>query len=124
MSNTPQHVVPVPLPIPDDLKIGTKWPVLCVKGEWNGYKNIWWPVIGPLHEDHEIIGFNDYHFHLDLRFISKRNFSIAASSAGNRTITTPPSSARFLYGRPLMLSPGNTRFTPDGETAAWVCVGR
>jgi hypothetical protein len=31
-----------------------------------------WPVIGPLHEDAEIIGFPDLHYHIDWRFVSAR----------------------------------------------------
>lgn len=31
-----------------------------------------WPVQGPLHSDAEVIGFASPHFHLDLRFLSKR----------------------------------------------------
>lgn len=37
-----------------------------------------WPIIGPKHQDAEIIGFRDLHFHVDGRFLSARQLAIAA----------------------------------------------
>lgn len=36
------------------------------------------PVLGPLHDDKEIIGFPEDHWHVDWRFVSQRVFKIAS----------------------------------------------
>ncbi|MFY0539938.1 sigma factor-like helix-turn-helix DNA-binding protein [Nannocystis pusilla] len=34
----------------------------------------WWPVIGPRHEDAEIVGFEPMHWHFDYRFLSDTQY--------------------------------------------------
>ena len=60
-----------PVTIPEDLQPGHKWRVPCVHGRW-AYEGRarWWPVIGSIHEDAEIIGFPHHHYHVDLRFVA------------------------------------------------------
>lgn len=43
----------------------------CVRAAWCGRVD-WYPVIGPLHEDNEFIGFQHQHFHVDYRFLPFR----------------------------------------------------
>jgi len=47
------------------LRASEKPPIYALKGEWV-------PVLLPEHEDAEIIGIPDRHFHLDFRFLSNR----------------------------------------------------
>jgi hypothetical protein len=58
---------------------------------WHGYRYIWLPVIGPKHEDAELINFPWQHYHLDWRFVSHRVFDWIASVRG-------PS---FVYASPI-----------------------
>ena len=54
-------------------EVGKYYRVPCVlahKRFWCGAG--WVPVIGPLHEDAEIINFPDEHFHIDWRFVMPR----------------------------------------------------
>lgn len=61
---------------PRHVEVGRYYQVPCVRSPATpaGFgKDEWAPVIGPLHEDKEIIGFAKLHFHWDLRFLSQRN---------------------------------------------------
>lgn len=49
-------------------EIGRMYLVPCVYGIWGTLRD-WWPVLGPWHEDREIIGFPKPHYHLDPRFV-------------------------------------------------------
>lgn len=40
--------------------------------EWRGFYGMWVPVIGPMHEDAEIVNFPWQHFHVDWRFVDTR----------------------------------------------------
>lgn len=51
--------------------IGRTYLVPCVQGSSQFVRNPWFPVLGTAHEDREIIGFPDVHFHYDFRFISE-----------------------------------------------------
>ncbi len=44
--------------------------VPTVRAKWYG-KVADWPVIGPLHEDREILGFDLDHYHVDARFLPR-----------------------------------------------------
>lgn len=48
--------------------VGRFYRVRCVMNS-----GIWFPVLGPWHDDKEIIGFEQEHFHFDMRFATKRN---------------------------------------------------
>lgn len=50
--------------------VGRQYRVPCVI-RYTGGKMSFWPVIGPWHEDKDIIGFDWHHFHYDVRFLSK-----------------------------------------------------
>jgi hypothetical protein len=54
-------------------EVGKFYRVPCVWiNEFWGAKNIWIPVIGPMHEDADLINFKPRHWHIDWRFAPKR----------------------------------------------------
>ena len=57
--------------------IGKHYTRPCVKAMWDR-KIAWWPVLGPLHEDSEFINYPYQHWHVDYRFLSKKNQSFDA----------------------------------------------
>jgi hypothetical protein len=61
------------VPIDAAAIVGKLYMVPCVRiiGEKE-----WVPVLGPKHEDREIIGFIQEHYHHDPRFMTKKNFEI------------------------------------------------
>jgi hypothetical protein len=85
---------------------------------WNGFVG-WMPVIGPKHEDGEIVGFPWSHFHVDWRFAPAHTFRSATSgrrrdpsfaygcviqcpnSYGHKVIEEGPTLKRMKYKREL-----------------------
>ena len=59
--------------------------------------NGWLPIIGPMHEDAEIINFPYLHYHVDWRFAPQRAINLLLS----RQMPTR-SRPEFLYGTPIM----------------------
>jgi len=51
--------------------VGKYYLVPCVQ-TFNG---LWWPIIGPKHEDAEYINFPHQHYHYDLRFFGARQLT-------------------------------------------------
>jgi hypothetical protein len=49
---------------------GQHYLVWCVRGTWDGKKNRWWPIWGPLHEDTKWINFKLPHWHLNRFFVA------------------------------------------------------
>ena len=41
-----------------------------------------WPVMGPLHTDVDFFNFPDAHYHVDLRFVPKREYDAATGALG------------------------------------------
>lgn len=67
------------LPRIDELRepavVGRYYLVPTVKYRWGvGHRLYPWPVIGPKHEDAEIIGFTPTHYHVDGRFLTPRQW--------------------------------------------------
>lgn len=54
-------------------KVGRYYDVLFVRG-YAAWHVDDWPVLGPFHSDAEYIGFEDDHYHIDLRFCTKKQF--------------------------------------------------
>jgi hypothetical protein len=89
---------------------------------WNGFRG-WIPVIGPKHEDAEIVGFPYTHFHIDWLFASARTFNNACRSMdqsyvygsvvqcpdsfGRAVIEEGPTPRRMKYKRELPEYPVN-----------------
>lgn len=64
----------------DGVTVGKFYRVSAVRvHEWHGLCNSWVLVVGPKHEDREIIGFQWEHFHVDWRFAPKRVFDYLVS---------------------------------------------
>ena len=59
---------------PQPYEVGRFYQVPCVRAVWlkMSFKPQWWPVLGPAHTDAEIIKFPYHHFHVDYRFLTKR----------------------------------------------------
>lgn len=67
----------------DSPVMGKSYWVPCVFAEkWYDQKNVWIPVLGPLHEDAEIIKFPEEHWHIDWRFVSQRLWKKVRVPAG------------------------------------------
>jgi hypothetical protein len=59
---------------PEDCVAGRRYMVPCIshpklKGERSTWRD-WIPLIGPLHEDQEHVGFKPWHIHVDTRFLT------------------------------------------------------
>ena len=59
-----------------ELTIGKFYQVPTVFGLF-GYRYDFWPVLGPAHDDKEIIGFEYVHYHYDFRFFNSRQWAFA-----------------------------------------------
>ena len=84
-------------------EIGKYYSVPCVYGRMH-HRDQWWPVLGQFHEDAEHIKFAAYHWHLDARFLSKRDLAFI-SHRYNETLTD---AARRW---PLHLRPGESKYS-------------
>lgn len=56
------------------LIIGKRYKVPCVWAQWGSSKFAWLPVLGPKHDDADIIGFEPQHYHIDARFLAPRAY--------------------------------------------------
>lgn len=76
--------------------VGRRYPIKMVYGRL--YTRLgWWPVLGELHEDKDIVGFKFLHFHIDWRFASAGQLKfLERRECGARE--------RAWYGVPLMLT--------------------
>lgn len=54
---------------PQELVVGKMYKVKCIRGKISAYMS-WWPILGDLHEDRELIGFPHDHAHVDARFLT------------------------------------------------------
>lgn len=89
-------------------EIGKFYNVPTVHGIYWGIEGDW-PVIGEFHEDSALIGFPDWHWHVDVRFIGKGNYEQlnADHNLGG--------SQYFVRAGPLMVHAGflnSRKFTP------------
>lgn len=76
-------------------EIGKWYRVPAVRvAEWRGFRG-WLPVIGPKHEDAELIGFKPWHWHLNLPFVPKRAYwDVFYSSAYAVPISCPDNNGK------------------------------
>ncbi len=81
-----------------------------------------WPVISGAHEDREIIGFAAVHYHIDWRFVGKRNFQrsiirdvgkVWGAVIHEDTLTGPPVLRKMKYQR-------NVPWTTDIINVPWL----
>jgi hypothetical protein len=57
--------------------------------DWWGFDG-WIPVVGPMHEDAEIVNFPWQHFHIDWRFAPRRLFDFTAGVRGPQFVYASP----------------------------------
>ena len=75
-------------------RVGEHYRVPVAHGTWSGIEKQW-VVLGPYHEDRELIGFEYDHFHLDPRFVPQHIWRRHVDdSASNGNI-------KAILGRPL-----------------------
>ena len=77
-------------------KLGKSYQVQCVHWTYFGRLD-WWPVLGPLHSDAKIIGFEPEHYHVDPRFLSRVQHAWLTSKRRRRSYQ----SKQPWYGFPL-----------------------
>lgn len=113
--------------------IGKYYSVPAVKViSWHGFKG-WLPIIGPKHEDAEIVGFPWEHYHIDWRFAPKSVFQyLCGHRAGPGYVYAYPIQTPDGRGNPSLVGGPETRrmlckrelpqFPIVGErgTGAWV----
>ena len=63
------------------MELGGLYAVPHIRAPWPGSQPNWIPVLGPRHNDTEIIGFDPEHFHLDFRFVEEDLFQQAEAAA-------------------------------------------
>jgi nitrite reductase/ring-hydroxylating ferredoxin subunit len=106
------------------MKVGTYHNARCI---WSPRWNYWFPVYGPWHNDAEVIGLKEWHFHVDWRLVAPsiyriyENDSRKASSAvftrqeiGLRGDTDEPATEmkRRRCWREMPIFPAETRGVP------------
>ena len=57
---------------PGPMELGGLYQIPHVRTPWPGSQPNWIPVLGPRHNDTEIIGFDPEHFHIDYRFLDNQ----------------------------------------------------
>jgi hypothetical protein len=61
--------------------VGKFYLVPAIWWDWGAWGNddikMWWPVIGPKHSDAEFFDFPLPHYHVDVRFLSKRHWAFS-----------------------------------------------
>lgn len=87
-------------------EIGKFYQVPCVLGTWES-RRTYWPVLGSLHEDGEIIQFPWKHYHIDWRFVTDR--LLGADMAYSFAFGLHR--GQHVYAKPLMIGP---RINTDG----------
>jgi hypothetical protein len=73
-------------PSPVDVEVGKFYQVPCIRRSNREHPRVdseadWIPVIGPVHDDKELIGFAPLHLHRDTRFAFDTPFTFARSDA-------------------------------------------
>ena len=76
-------------PSPVNVVVGKMYKVPCIRQVYCDHPQPsqeadWIPVIGPIHDDKEIIGYSPLHLHRDNRFVKKTPFSYESSDALSR----------------------------------------
>lgn len=60
-------------------EVGKVYRVPMVLCSFLSERQSWWPILGPYHEDNEIIHFPDWHVHYDYRFLTDRQVRLLGS---------------------------------------------
>lgn len=83
------------------MEVGKSYDVLCVRANWQSKSPgmglplaaRWIPVIGPIHDDLEVLGFEPRHWHVDFRFLRKKDQRTFDKHFGHRLVYTQPITA-------------------------------
>ena len=77
--------------------LGKIYQVPCVRTIWRSISEhpVWIPVNGPMHEDEEIISVPFFHWHLDWRFLSRKQMN-AIRECGYGSYNLPRESEVFM----------------------------
>jgi hypothetical protein len=72
-------------PSPTDVVVGKMYKVPCIRRVHSGkFRDLsgrgWIPVIGPIHDDKELIGFESLHLHYDSRFLTVKGNRVHSDS--------------------------------------------
>ena len=59
-----------------------------------------WPVMGPVHEDRQLIGFQPLHVHIDPRFVTEREHGRGPYVLGRPLCFENHEGSSFLHGKP------------------------
>lgn len=59
-------------------RIGGMYRVPCIETKISGLSSLW-PILGSWHDDVDVIGFKDKHFHVDARFLNQRQWLAMAN---------------------------------------------
>lgn len=92
------------------MEIGGLYPRLCARAIWpGGTVPRWWPVLGPLHDDREILGLVHEHYHVDYRFLRAEEVEIQGPGGD-------PGGIDNVFAVALIRKEGRNRGgTPAGE---------
>ena len=72
---------------PAAYEVGKFYMVPCVRGQY--FRVVAdWPVIGPQHDDADIVGFDHQHYHIDYRFVPERLFKPLGYQQGAPLMTS------------------------------------
>jgi len=87
----------------EPMVIGKRYTVRAVRVDrWRFEFSGWLPIVGPAHEDAEIVNFPWQHYHIDWRFAPKRVFK-AASWRGPKMVYASPCMLNDTAGKPIVV---------------------
>lgn len=101
-----------PLPRADRLSeppvVGQHYLVPAIRWRWGqgaatSISDMWWPVIGPKHNDEAFFNFHNQHYHLDPRFLSRTHWKQIGPDARGKmmgAISRPLNSTQMPDGPP------------------------
>ena len=95
-------------------EVGRYYEVPCIEltDANTGLKGVW-PVLGPNHEDMEIIGFPYYHWHLDPRFLTTHQCELLVGCFFG---AVPEAQFwRLVYGKPISTGLADPRYKGNGS---------
>lgn len=83
---------------------------------WHGRRGDW-PVIGPMHEDKHFFDFDELHYHIDARFLTKPQAAFAASHCPKRILNIGGFEPEIVTISGAPLSNWYSRTLPRGRPA-------
>ena len=82
--------------------VGKYYLVTVIDARWHGNRSLW-PVRGAMHEDKEIINFHHLHWHLDLRFLTKKQITAYRPDMWSlETFYSAPVMEKLAFSEPFL----------------------